>query len=145
MIDLPADETPPLIQLLPLSSEAGAYRVPDAHAAALRDAADELGFASFAIDLAGCTDEASLFARIAQALAFPDWFGHNWDALADCLSDMEWQGEAGGYLLLFLHAEAMQAVSADLFAELIDVIDEVARAWHEIGVPFWGFIAQREG
>ena len=42
------------------------------------------------IDLAGCTDKAELLARIARTLRFPDWFGHNWDALADCLCDLSW-------------------------------------------------------
>jgi len=42
------------------------------------------------IDLAGCTDKATLLARFAAALHFPDWFGHNWDALSDCLTDLSW-------------------------------------------------------
>ena len=40
------------------------------------------------VDLAGCSDKATLLARLAAALQFPDWFGHNWDALSDCLTDL---------------------------------------------------------
>ena len=35
------------------------------------------------------------FAAIGKALRFPEWFGHNWDALTDCLLDMGWLPAAG--------------------------------------------------
>ena len=31
-----------------------------------------------------------LLERIAHGLSFPDYFGGNWDALIDCLSDLSW-------------------------------------------------------
>ncbi|MEX0174374.1 barstar family protein [Streptomyces sp. LMG1-1-1.1] len=55
------------------------------------------------LDLTGVTDKADLMDRCATALALPDWFGRNWDALADCLTDLTepvtlvvtgWQGFA---------------------------------------------------
>ncbi|GHA04944.1 barstar family protein [Streptomyces echinoruber] len=39
------------------------------------------------LDLLGVTDKAGLMDRCAGALGLPDWFGRNWDALADCLAD----------------------------------------------------------
>ncbi|MEU7053090.1 barstar family protein [Streptomyces eurythermus] len=39
------------------------------------------------LDLDGVTDKAGLMDRAVRALALPDWFGRNWDALADSLSD----------------------------------------------------------
>ncbi|MDX2564890.1 barstar family protein [Streptomyces sp. TX20-6-3] len=40
------------------------------------------------LDLTGVTDKAGLMDRCATVLALPDWFGRNWDALADCLTDL---------------------------------------------------------
>ncbi|MFF3609680.1 barstar family protein [Streptomyces sp. NPDC002463] len=40
------------------------------------------------LDLTGVMDKAALMDRCAVALALPDWFGRNWDALADCLTDL---------------------------------------------------------
>jgi hypothetical protein len=37
-----------------------------------------------------CRTRADLFQEWAQALAFPDHFGHNWDAFADCVIDLAW-------------------------------------------------------
>ncbi|MFB7506600.1 barstar family protein [Streptomyces broussonetiae] len=39
------------------------------------------------LDLDGVVDKAGLMDRVARALALPDWFGRNWDALADSLTD----------------------------------------------------------
>ncbi|MFI6762727.1 barstar family protein [Micromonospora sp. NPDC050417] len=35
---------------------------------------------------------AGLFTGWAAALSFPDYFGHNWDALLDCLRDLVARG-----------------------------------------------------
>ena len=48
------------------------------------------GVLDIRVDLEHCTDKATLLARFAAALQFPDWFGHNWDALADCITDLSW-------------------------------------------------------
>ncbi|MER6345797.1 barstar family protein [Streptomyces sp. NPDC001595] len=39
------------------------------------------------LDLGGVTGKAELMDRCARALRLPDWFGRNWDALADSLGD----------------------------------------------------------
>ncbi|MDQ0759210.1 barstar family protein [Streptomyces canus] len=39
------------------------------------------------LDLDGVADKAGLMDRCVRDLRLPDWFGRNWDALADVLSD----------------------------------------------------------
>ncbi|WP_420032598.1 barstar family protein [Streptomyces sp. cg28] len=39
------------------------------------------------LDLDGAVDKAALMDRCAVALDLPQWFGRNWDALADALGD----------------------------------------------------------
>ncbi|MBO1331578.1 barstar family protein [Streptomyces sp. VRA16 Mangrove soil] len=39
------------------------------------------------LDLEGVADKAAFMDRCAAALDLPDWFGRNWDALADALGD----------------------------------------------------------
>ena len=46
------------------------------------------------LDLDGVTDKAGLMDRCVRDLRLPDWFGRNWDALADVLSDPGlWSGD----------------------------------------------------
>ncbi|MFD6414522.1 barstar family protein [Nocardia asteroides] len=56
---------------------------------------DPAGRLVVTLDLDGVTDKAGLMERCARDLALPDWFGRNWDALADSLSDPSvWPPEA---------------------------------------------------
>jgi len=133
----------PLIELLPSTDEAGAYSLPPALLETLAEAARELQFLHRRIDLLGCGDKDVALDRIAQALDFPDWFGRNWDALADCLSDLEWLEPADGYVLALDNIQELREAAPDDYATLIEVFDDVASAWREHAVPFWCFLVER--
>ncbi|MFG2729603.1 barstar family protein [Streptomyces canus] len=47
------------------------------------------------LDLDGVADKAGLMDRCVRDLRLPDWFGRNWDALADVLSDPGLWSEGG--------------------------------------------------
>ena len=49
----------------------------------------------------------TFLSRIAEALEFPDWFGRNWDAFFDCLTDLSWL-PAGGHVLVLLNTAEMR-------------------------------------
>jgi RNAse (barnase) inhibitor barstar len=55
---------------------------------ALEVACDEAGRPLVVLDTAGVTDKAGFMGAVADALELPEWFGRNWDALADCLRDV---------------------------------------------------------
>ncbi|MGB8943601.1 MAG: barstar family protein [Streptomyces sp.] len=58
------------------------------------------GLRTVSIDLTGVSDKSAFMDRCARALELPDWFGRNWDALADCLTDLGWAPAAPGRLLV---------------------------------------------
>ena len=47
------------------------------------------------------TEKEEFLTACADALEFPDWFGHNWDALADCLTDLTWATSMAGYVVVY--------------------------------------------
>lgn len=50
-----------------------------------------------------CLTLAALFDEFAAAWRFPYYFGENWDALDECLTDLEWL-PAQSYLALVINA-----------------------------------------
>ena len=87
------------------------------------------------IDLAGCEGKAELLRRVANALRFPDWFGHNWDALADSLTDLSWL-PAAHYRLTIAHTTALRHASPETLDTLQEVLSEAGDYWRGEGVSF---------
>jgi hypothetical protein len=113
-----------LAQQLKDPSRSGVYRA--CAEAAIVDAVRESGFEMTRIDA-----RDDVFAALAQALQFPDWFGRNWDALEDCLSDLSWR-PARGHVLLF-----ERFPSGDVLGVLIDVLRSSAQFWAARSHPFF--------
>ena len=70
------------------------------------------------------------YEAVASALSFPEWFGHNLDALYDCLTDLSWL-PPGEHVLVWTHPEvlaesdpagsrAVRGVLADAAADFTD-------------------------
>ena len=69
----------------------GVYRLPSGEpVAALAGRLVEAGWAAPIIDGYAAADRAAFLRACADALRLPEWFGHNWDALHDCLIDLSW-------------------------------------------------------
>jgi RNAse (barnase) inhibitor barstar len=75
-----------------------------------------------------CRTAAGLFAEFARVMRFPDYFGHNWDALEECLADLEWL-PAKGYVLLLTDAEQALHDNEEDYATLIEVLSDAGEAW----------------
>ena len=89
--------------------------------------------------------KAVLFERFAAALAFPDWFGANWDALEDCLGDLSWRPDAGR-LLVIDGFETLQGAGGDDFRVLLGLLGDVAQDWAAEGRAFFAiFVDPRRG
>lgn len=90
------------------------------------------------IDLAAVADKAGLLDCIADALRFPSYFGHNWDALEDCLNDLSWL-PPGGFVVLFEHVDALQNAEGDDFETLLDILAAVTAEAAAAGLPWHAF------
>lgn len=119
----------------------GAWLVGEADLDVLDAAARAEGHRVTRIDLAGCADKRDLLQHMATALAFPKTFGANWDALADCLADLEWLPPSSGYVWLFDHAGDLRDASERDFDTLCDILDNTCARWKEHGTPCFAFLA----
>ncbi|MGI8561132.1 MAG: barstar family protein [Luteimonas sp.] len=130
-----------LSALLADPAPGGAYFIDARDRAALVEAATALDFHVAAIDCSTVHDRDAGLAKIADALAFPDWFGGTWDALADCLGDLSWlqlQGE--GFLLFLDHSSAWREAEPEAFTTLLDILNDAGRVWADARKPFWALL-----
>ncbi len=97
--------------------------------------ARNVGWQAVELDLCQPLDKRALLAQLAEAASFPDYFGHNWDAAAECLSDLNWL-PGSGYLFVVRCAEQFRLRHHDLDAVLVDVLLEAIDYWTAQGVPF---------
>jgi len=113
------------------ASRSGVYRV--ARADAVDDALQGSGLHLARVTLGKGAGKAEILRQLARALAFPAWFGGNWDALEDCLGDLSWSSAAGHVVLV---EGAAQAVADDV-GVLRDILASAAASWCERGRPFF--------
>jgi hypothetical protein len=92
------------------------------------------------IGLAGAKDRDAVLARVAAALEFPKWFGGNWDALEDSLSDLSWI-ETGGHVLLI---EGTGDVPPTERGTLVDILASAASSWAGRKRPFFAVLLDGE-
>ena len=64
----------------------------------VRHAVDHAGWTFGYVDGLHAQTKPELLREIGQALDFPDWYGENFDALADCLTDVD---DGDGTVLLW--------------------------------------------
>jgi RNAse (barnase) inhibitor barstar len=112
-----------LLQRLEDPARSGVYRA--ARADEIVEATR--GTALKVVRIAG-SKKIDLLENIAEALAFPEWFGRNWDALEDCLTDLSWN-QAAGYVLIFENARSNDVMT--------DILASAAEFWRGRGKPFF--------
>ena len=118
-----------LLERLKDAARSGAYRSSRREPIAEALHGSRLDAATVSFKDAGGKD--AMLRALAQALAFPEWFGGNWDALEDCLTDLSWR-PADGYVLLLEDFNLN-----DELGILIDVLASSAEFWAARGKPFF--------
>ena len=121
-----------LCYLLKDAKGAGVYRL-NCSLDALHDSVQCAGFALFEADIEIAHGKGEVLADLARAIKAPDWFGHNWDALADALGDLSWN-KAPGYVLLLRGQHPGEDI-------LDDILNATVEFWRLQGKPFWVFFA----
>lgn len=101
-------------------------------AAKLQAVAKKAGYAFFHVDGSNVSRKEQLLKHMAVALRFPDEFGHNWDALEECLTDLEWI-EGSGYLIYYDHIDKLLEAHPDQFETFVEIVRDAVSSWKEDG------------
>ena len=120
-------------------ARAGVYHLPHAPQGGHDDlmvAAESCAYVVFRVDLSHARDKQGLLDALGRDMAFPEWYGSNWDALADCLNDLAWR-PAEGYLVLLEHCDLLHTRAADDLVRVLQIFEEAADNWREQGTALW--------
>lgn len=77
-------------------------------------------------------DKQTLLTELAQALGFPDYFGDNWDAAWDALSELNF---SNGPITIELNLQGKTANFEDVKV-FIELLQEASEYWYEQGERF---------
>lgn len=79
-----------------------------------------------------CSDAEALFNEWAGALQFPYYFGRNWAAFGDCISDLSWL--CSDRVVVFIaRADSLLASDPAIFGQVVNVlkagVSDPVRTW----------------
>ena len=112
----------------------GVYYAPAADAKAVARAAKSADYAYFHIDGRNIARKEQLMNAMATALDLPPHFGHNWDALEECLVDMD-VSDGDGFLIHYDHIDALAAAHPSEVETLVEILRDSVESWRQDGTP----------
>ena len=81
-------------------------------------------------------DKQTILDEFETHIPLPDYFGGNWDALEECLTDPGVLGKKKGCLLIIHGADLVAESSPEEYEELLDILLETSRHWLGQRPPF---------
>ena len=132
-----------LPDILPDFRSSGVFRAPDdSPIKELERLAKQYKYKFFLLDGAEIRDKERFLNHAAAVLSFPDYFGNNWDAFEDCLTDMSWH-ETDGFLIVYDHFEILAQHAPDEFKIALEILRDSVEFWRERKRPFFVLLRGR--
>ncbi len=104
----------------------------------LRVEVEENGYTYFYLDGSDITTKETFLNRLADMMGFPSYFGHNWDALYDCLIDLMWlTPPRNGYFIVYEHPAVFSHSAPEQYKVGIDILEAAIEIWAGDGVAFY--------
>jgi RNAse (barnase) inhibitor barstar len=121
--------SPELKNILASDNPRGVYWLKThASVAELGKLARAKGMAFFHLEGSKIEKKDQFLNHAAVALKFPDYFGKNWDAFYDCLTDMDWV-DAEGYAIYFDHTNAFAEHHESQLETVIELFQDAVDFW----------------
>jgi hypothetical protein len=94
------------------------------------------GVAFRKVDAGSCRSKEDLLRQVARGLEFPTYFGENWDALDECLGDLEWLAIGNGVVLALAGGRALWRQLPFESGRLVESWLSAAAGWAKDGKAF---------
>ena len=94
------------------------------------------GFNVVTIDGAPVSDKEAFLRATADAMRFPAYYGANWDAFEECLTDLSWL-PAKGYVLLLDRFDRFAASHPSQWETALDILRSAVEHWQGTDTPMY--------
>ncbi len=125
--------------LLENASASGVFHLAATQQSTIETAAHQADLRILKANIVRPTSTQDVLLQLGSALEFPNWYGANFDALYDCLTDPDWQ-PAKGHVLFINGITRLRAAHPVDFATLIEVLQAAAEDRRKTPAPFWVLI-----
>jgi hypothetical protein len=85
-------------------------------------------------------DGRGVMDTFTKELQFPDYFGANWDALEDCLTDLSWIAPQPSHYVLWL--DRWDCCASPM---LLEILNQTVNFWAEEVTPFYVLLSGGPG
>ncbi len=75
--------------------------------------------------------EQHLLRNLSESLNFPEYFGNNWSALLDCLSDLDWVEES---TVVLIH-NTIPRIHESILRPYLSTLEGALERWRDDGRP----------
>lgn len=90
----------------------------------------------YVLDSDRIVDSPSLFQEFATVFQFPEYFGHNWDALKDCLTELDGH-EVDRYIITIDKLDRFIANDSSQWTSFLEVCKSVVEYWQDTETPVY--------
>jgi hypothetical protein len=81
-------------------------------------------------------DKETFLHAAGQALAFPSYYGHNWDAFEEMVKDLSWAASPG-YVLLYDDVYHFASAQPEQWQIALSILQSATAHWQSEKVPFY--------
>lgn len=106
----------------------------------LQRAASRRNYLFFLIPGSQVTTKQEFLTTLAKSMQFPSYFGQNWDAAYDCITDLGWC-PADGFIVHFDGADSLALSSPEDFAAAIEIFSDATEFWRTRQAPMYVLVS----
>lgn len=142
----------------PARNPSGIYRLDNtAHPGPILTTVTDFGWHTGYINGRLVSDKQTFLAAAGQAMAFPSYYGRNWDAFEEMVNDLSWLGLRAaeqninaddhtdygiGCILLYNEANRFATAQPRAWQIALDILQSASVRWQQEGVAFYVLLHQ---
>ncbi|HCQ20107.1 MAG TPA: barnase inhibitor [Anabaena sp. UBA12330] len=88
----------------------------------------------FYLDGKKINSKQTFLKQAAEAMEFPKYFGNNWDAFDECITDLTWC-PAQRYVILYDYADIFAQAEPTQYQIALDILNSAKEYWEANHIP----------